>query len=277
MPLPGSCSRNSLVTAFEGASSPSNFRHNPFRNILRAIQVLLLTLINRKLMINFSSMVGRLALLVPLMLPFHANAEMKSQRGVTYLIMPLDVELYSQTAGGVLEPVSSWTGEAKRIIDKEIKLLAAKAGGRAVNLTDQEADNNYEQLALVKAVSASIQLHHHTGSFWRLPSKNGQLNWTVGKGLAGLVEETGARYALYVRVRDSYATAERKLLIGVTALFGVGMVGGIQQVYANLIDLQTGQVVWSNFVSSATGDLREASVARAATDRIFETFPRQLQ
>lgn len=228
-------------------------------------------------MLPYSPWLSRLALSVFLLSPGFAHSEVKSHQGAKYLIMPLDVELYSQSAGGVLEPVSTWTSEATRIIDNEIKLLASKAGAHAVNLTEQEIDNNHEQLALVKAVSASIQLHHHTGSFWRLPSKNGQLDWNVGTGLAGLVEETGARYALYIKVRDSYASAERKLLIGVTALFGVGMAGGLQQVYANLINLETGDVVWSNFISSATGDLREASVARAATDRIFETFPRQLR
>jgi hypothetical protein len=48
---------------------------------------------------------------------------------------------------------------------------------------------------------------------------------------------------------------------------------GIQNGYASLVDLRTGQVVWFNRLISATGDLREAVPAAATVESLMAGFP----
>ena len=61
-----------------------------------------------------------------------------------------------------------------------------------------------------------------------------------------LQEKTGARYAVFIYVRDSYASAERKAAMVAMAMLGVGLTGGAQIGYASLVDLETGRVLWFN-------------------------------
>ena len=88
-----------------------------------------------------------------------------------------------------------------------------------------------------------------------------------------LQEKTGADYALFTWVRDSYASSERKAALVAMALLGVGLAGGVQIGYASLIDLRTGQVMWFNNLARATGDLREEKPALETVEALLRNFP----
>jgi len=88
-----------------------------------------------------------------------------------------------------------------------------------------------------------------------------------------LQAKTGARYALFVWVRDSYASAERKVAMVALALLGVGVGGGAQFGYATLVDLDSGQVMWFNRLARASGDLREDKPAAESMDVLLSGFP----
>lgn len=191
----------------------------------------------------------------------------------TVLVLPVDVELFSLSAGGVAEPKADWTAAAK-----EHMKTAVTARKKALGVTSQDAseaigDEFAEQVGLHAAVAGSISLHHSTGGVWALPTKANQLNWTFGDAMQGLGTKTGARYGLFIWVRDSYASAERKAAMVALALLGVGMSGGIQIGYASLVDLQTGQVIWFNRLARGTGDLREAASAKETIEALLAGFP----
>jgi hypothetical protein len=191
----------------------------------------------------------------------------------TVLVLPVDVELFSLSAGGVAEPKADWTAAAK-----DHMKAAVAARKKALGVTSQEAseavaDEFAEQVGLHAAVAGSIALHHSAGGVWALPTKADQLNWTFGDAMQGLGAKTGARYGLFLWVRDSYASAERKAAMVALALLGVGITGGIQVGYASLVDLQTGQVIWFNRLARGSGDLREAASARESIDALLAGFP----
>jgi hypothetical protein len=95
----------------------------------------------------------------------------------------------------------------------------------------------------------------------------------MGEGVQLLREKTGADYALFTWIRDSYASAERKAAMVAMAIFGVGLVGGSQVGYASLVDLKTGRVVWFNDLRRASGDLREAGNAAETVEALLRSFP----
>jgi hypothetical protein len=189
------------------------------------------------------------------------------------LVTPIDVELYSISAGGIPEPRADWTGAAQANMKKELGRLREKYRGETIELDERAADDFGELLSLHSAVARSINLHHGVGGMWALPTKNGKLDWSFGDALQPLQQKSGARYALFIWVRDSYASAERVAAMVLMAALGVGLAGGSQQGYASLVDLQTGQVLWFNRLARASGDLRESDKAAETVDALLAGFP----
>jgi len=189
------------------------------------------------------------------------------------LVMPVDVELFSLSAGGVAEPRADWTQSAQGHMKSAINARKAALKLSTIEGTEDLADEYAEQVGLHAAVAQSIALHHGVGGIWALPTKAGQLRWSFGDAMQPLAAKTGARYGLFVWVRDSYASAERKAMMVGLALLGVGITGGIQVGYASLVDLQSGQVVWFNRLARGTGDLREAVSAAESIAALLAGFP----
>jgi hypothetical protein len=192
-------------------------------------------------------------------------------KDATVAIMPVDIELFSISGGGVLEPKADWTEAAARHFNKAVHARKEKLGLRAVEVSESAADELAEVNALHAAVAQAIALHHF-GSL-SLPTKDGKLDWSLSDAVAPVKRATGARYALFSWVRDSYASAERKAAMIGMALLGVGMPGGVQIGYASLVDLETGKVVWFNRLARGTGDLREAEPAAETVDALLAEFP----
>ncbi len=196
------------------------------------------------------------------------------------VVAPLDVELFLVTGGGVSEPKADWTESAIKHMKAAFN---AKAQSMKLGMADMDgktADDNAELLHLHAAVARSIAQHHH--GFVKLPTKDNKLDWSFGDSLRPLQQASGARYALFTWVRDSYASAERKAMMAVVGVLslvatgGTNMVmlgGGVQTGYATLVDLETGQVLWFNQLVSSTGDLREIEPAKATVDALFKDFP----
>lgn len=190
------------------------------------------------------------------------------------VVMPVDVELFSMSAGGVNEPKADWTASAHQHMKAALKARTTKLGLSASQMEEAAADEFSEHIALHAAVARSIALHHSMGGGWALPTKESKLDWSFGDAMQGLQAKTGAKYGLFVWVRDSYASAERKLAMVGLALLGVGITGGSQVGYASLIDLESGQVLWFNRLARATGDLREVDSAAESIEALLQGFPR---
>lgn len=194
-------------------------------------------------------------------------------KGASVALMPIDVELFSIAAGGVAEPKADWTAAAQQHMKSELHAKTARMGFKSVIVDDSAADEFAEQVGLHAAVASSIALHHALGGMWALPTKEGKLDWSFDDSMKPIQASTGARYALFVWMRDSYASAERKAAMVAMALFGIGLGGGVQVGYASLVDLESGRVLWFNRLLRGTGDLREPKAAAESIDSLLANFP----
>jgi len=180
------------------------------------------------------------------------------------VVMPLDVELAELTAGGVLEPHSDWTDTALKHMRAA---LEAEAKRRKVTLVDftpdgaapEARDTMLELVRLHRAVGGAVLVHQYLGQ--PLPSKEGKLDWALGSEVAAIGKAHDADYALFLFVRDSYASAGRVAVMVVGALLGVGVSGGSQVGFASVVDLKTGNIVWFNWLARGHGDLRTPGAA----------------
>lgn len=191
----------------------------------------------------------------------------------TVVVMPTDIELYSISAGGIIEPKADWTAAAnnhfKTALNHKIDALEIKH----IELSENDVDEFSEINDLHGAVAQSINLHHFGQSFFKLPTKAGDLEWSMGDSIAVIKQKTGADYALFSWVRDSYASSERVAAMILMALLGIGLPGGAQVGYASLVDLNDGHIVWFGRMFRGVGDLREEQKAAEALNVLFEKFP----
>jgi hypothetical protein len=194
--------------------------------------------------------------------------------GAKVAIMPTDIELFSISAGGVAEPKADWTEAASRhfknaLVEKKKKALKLEV----VELAEKDADEFEEINGIHGAIARAIAVHHLGPGNLRLPTKDGKLDWSLGDSTRAIKKATGADYALFTWVRDSYTSGERVVTMIALALVGVGVGGGVQTGYASLVELETGRVLWFNRLMRGSGDLREADKAAETIDALLAGFP----
>ena len=196
---------------------------------------------------------------------------------VDVLLMPPDVELFELTVGGLLKPMAEWSETGRRNV---IAALEDNLSGRDATLvpyaseSDAGLDFKSEHVQLVKlhdAVGGTIILHT-LAETTALPTKK-TFDWSLGSGARVLADEYNADYALFVTMRDSFASGGRAALIVFGAILGVGIRGGSQYGFASLVDLRTGEIVWFNQLASGTGDLRKPESAQGACRQLLTEFP----
>lgn len=190
------------------------------------------------------------------------------------LLMPLDVELSLLTASGMTELNAEWTENAKtymksaietRLSEKDLVLMDYNSP------TDDVASTNVQLEKLHQAIGYNVLLHHFGPV--ALPSKQKKFDWTMGESASLLKQQTGADYAMFVFVRDSYATGGRLAMQIGLALLNVHVQGGTQIGFASLVDLNTGDLVWFNRLISTSGDLREEPPATKTVANLLDTLP----
>jgi hypothetical protein len=195
----------------------------------------------------------------------------KLPEGTVIALMPIDVELFSVTSGGVYEPQAEWTAKANKNLREAVLARALPGKGHFQELTGELDETLAELGHLHTAVAQSIRVHHF--GTWKLPSKQGRLDWSLGEEAGAIRKRVEADYALYVFLRDSYASGGRVATMVLFAALGVGIPGGAQIGYASLVDTRTGKIVWFNRMVNLTGDVREPEAARQTLNRLLSNFP----
>lgn len=198
------------------------------------------------------------------------------------LVLPVDVEVGSLLAGGTVEPRADWTEMARGHVQAALHARIGRAKATGVDAKPDlfaPESPHLQILKLNEAVGVSIL----EGRFSQtpLPTTKDRFDYTLGPSVQSLAADLDVNYALFVFMRDSYASGGRQALMvgGVAACLGtLGAVciipsGGTQVGFASLVELKTGDVVWFNRLISETGDVREPEPAAKAIDRLLKDFP----
>ncbi|MDX1483966.1 MAG: hypothetical protein R3229_05750 [Alphaproteobacteria bacterium] len=195
------------------------------------------------------------------------------------VVLTPDVELSILHAGGLQEPNVEWTELAKKHIAAHLTKKFKAGNIRMVKLEQKETeigqDRRESQLRkLHQAVGHAVLFHQWEGHPLALPTKAGTFEWTMGPEIRYLKQKYGADFALFIFIRDSYASSGRAALIFFGALLGIGIPGGAQVGFASLVDLETGDVVWFNRLLRPEGDLRTTSGADETMKLLLADMPK---
>lgn len=196
-----------------------------------------------------------------------STASIFEKENFKILCLPIDIQLSSITAGGLLKPEAKWTKESRQYVEQAFRQRFAEMGLnflgpkhlKKVELNQEEHGKQNQLLKLHQAVGRSILIHKYVSEL-ALPSKD-DFDWSIGPEASFFQEKYGADYALFVYLRDSYASMGRVAFFFAAAALGAYVPMGRQVGFASLIDLRTGQVVWFNRLSRGIGDLRTEEAA----------------
>jgi hypothetical protein len=194
------------------------------------------------------------------------------------MLLPPDVELSELSAAGLLTPKADWTKRAEGHVNAAVDSLLAQRNVAIIRFQspgeDDPAAHDFAQMEkLHEAVGQSILLHKYAQPLELPTKKSDRLNWTLGPNVGLLAQGSDADHALFVYLRDSFSSDDRKAAMIFAALLGVGIHGGLQVGFASLVDLESGEVVWFNRLFSQHGDLREAESAHSAVEHLLSKAP----
>lgn len=204
------------------------------------------------------------------------NTVQLDAKNARVVLMPLDIQLTELTAAGLEEPKADWTQAASVHVTSGLTAALAERGlalGQYRKPKRSKSQRRDDQLEKLHSKVGGTILVHHYDPMMRLPTKQGQLDWTLGEMARQLGNDQNAEFALFVFLRDSYATGGRKAAMVVGSILGAGIKAGERVGFASLVDLRSGKVVWFNVLYSDSGDLREAGPAREVVDNLISGFP----
>lgn len=195
------------------------------------------------------------------------------------LLMPADIELSELSAAGIPFPKAEWTsaaiGHVAVALDDFMALRNAKTLAYAAPPEGSPEARRQSQIIKLHGAVGNAVLAHKFNPAQNLPTVRDRFDYTLGTGVQALAGGGGqdADYALFVFIRDSYASGERAAVMMFGLLFGVAIPGGIQIGFASLVDLETGDIVWFNRLVNPGGDLRTAEPAKKTVENLLADFP----
>ena len=199
--------------------------------------------------------------------------------GSGILVIKPDIELSLLTASGLQEPNMQWSREALANIETS---LTATLQGRQHRFIAFDADTivsgrTNQILRLHDAVANSIISLNY--GFMRLPTKSAaDFDWTLGPGAIELARSaaagTEAKYALITFGRGSYSSGGRWAMAIAGAALGASVPLGGQQIYASLVELSTGKIVWFNIATAGPqDDMRKPEGAQGLITTLMKDVP----
>jgi hypothetical protein len=208
----------------------------------------------------------------------HAAADFEPPQGnYRIVVMRPDIAVSLITAGGLPEQREDWTNTARDHVLAAIQKQQLSRGGQTQVVLSREHAGATPELVLElerlhEVVGQSIKLHQYVPGA-RLPTKKKQLDWTLGDLAVQYGKASGYDYALFLFARDSFSSGGR---VAIQALGFLGCVvgvcvlphGGQQQGFVSLVDLESGNVVWFNYLQSEVGDIRTPEGAEQLVKRL---------
>lgn len=188
------------------------------------------------------------------------------------LLMPPDVRYYLITAGGVSEPHAEWTQAAQANFAAAMQDFATEMGTDLIVLDDDDLTREEMRYRALHSAVGQTVLTNHFGSM-KLPTKDGQFDWSLGPDIRSVADDKGADYALFVFYRDEQASGGRVALAVLAAAAGGYASAGAEYGFASLVDLRSGDIVWFNVVNAGSGEMRNPDGARTAVRALFRDIP----
>ena len=195
----------------------------------------------------------------------------------TVLLVEPEVVLGVFTMGGLLDYRESWSVEGRHNVIEAIRVYheASDSDIRLVMDPSPHTEGaEFEELRMLYRIVMGAAIRHTYLQY--LPSKQQQLDWTLGEAAVALGEASGHDYLLFTHVIGLHSSPGRMAMqtAGWLACAATGIClaapGGHRFAVATLFDLSTGELVWMNRLSSEDLNPRKPDEAYSLVRRLLE-------
>jgi hypothetical protein len=197
------------------------------------------------------------------------------------VLLPVDVDVYELSAGGVREEVPEWSSTAETNVRNAL-LVSKQAGGNCCvtrqvdssSLTADEREILEEHLALFNAVMTNaLWATLPYNSAWHFKAEH--FDYTLGDGLGFLKAKYGVDAGLIIIGEDVVSSSGRVTTAVLGAMMGVAVPLGHSILMGGLVDFSTGDLLWMNHEVAAAGqsDLRDPGSCLELAGRLMKDYP----
>lgn len=219
----------------------------------------------------------------PVAAPASAAVPTAASYAPAILVLPAEFTVFQHSTVAI-EPVPAWTEDAKRFLTESARrVLGTDNRFKLVEVPQLPPDQLAvlrEHIELFKLIGSQIEgVVKPGGKVWKDTRENA--DYRIGNGLAFLHQQTGAKYAFVLagaEIRQTGGSIFMQMLLA--GLTGVYSVGAGTYMYAGVIDLDSGRLVWfgslvgmQSMGISSGPDARKAGGADAAVSKMLVAYP----
>jgi len=199
-----------------------------------------------------------------------------SKANSSTLMFEPDVEMSALLASGLIEPRAEWSQNAQanlqKALEEELKSRSSKVSfmNKGASLTDK-------QVQLMKLKDAVLQAN---SQYALLKNKKDVFDLTLGPEASALAGTSDADYALLSSARGTFQTTGKMvvnaalLVLGAATGAGAYIQTGQQIATVSLVDLSTGDIVWTNTANiGGVSDPRDIEGAKSVAKTLLKDFP----
>lgn len=185
------------------------------------------------------------------------------------LMLPPDIKIYTISVGN-MEEAPDATAKMTTETDAELRrALSSSQSFRLVTmpaLSPDEQTTLKEHIALYKLVAQNAEKIDEIGGAWKPVLEN--FDYSLGPGLRFLKQKSGADYALIVFGGDGESTGGNMV-----ATFLIGGRTGRNFLFAGLVDLDTGNIVWLHHDTHDASDFTAKNNMDVYVDDLLNEYP----
>ncbi|KEQ18600.1 hypothetical protein [Endozoicomonas numazuensis] len=204
----------------------------------------------------------------------YSSSESEREKVKKILIVPSDVVVKELGVGSV-EEVPEWTDKGKKLVDSELKAYMNSHLNKVSwvpmpELTEEEQAILNQHIVLYDLVAGNALTITNIEAF---KSETESPDDTLGSGLSFLKEKSGADSVLLTFGADFVSSGGRVMTAVLLAAAGVVIPGGHAVLNTGLIDLETGDVIWTNTSLSTSISLKDDKGAKSMVEQTLSAFP----
>lgn len=201
-------------------------------------------------------------------------AAVTSPTPIKVLLLPSDLKIYNFTAGGSLDIQPDASAAADKQADADLQQMLPSDGFQLVLMPSLSADQQQrlkESIALYRLASEDAKAVDNLGGDWKQALQ--RFDYSVGPNLQFLKQSTGADYALIVFGADADSTGGRVAMSVFFAALGVGIARGRNYMYAGLVDLNTGNIIWLDDDHKNASNFTDKKAVDAIIQNLLQDYP----
>ena len=191
------------------------------------------------------------------------------------MIAPIDISVKELTASGATEEVPDWTEAGLQNIESSVMAYLDQTYNMTpIDIPDMTIEDQQildQHIQLYKIVSANYFRYKNLPAY---KYTHTGYNATLGDGLGWIKQKYDTDLLLIVTGNNSCSSGGRVATAAAAAiLLGATVQMGHAILHAGVVDLETGNILWTNTSYSESIGFRSASEAGTLVKKVFSNYP----